>query len=114
MSYLSELDEAFTWISKKVLKEEIESIISNNQAEICHHMERRLSEPQKILDAENLAPVTGKEHNLIHAGIILVRPTENGKISVVDLYGAHFLSNPKHFRELWNYWKDKWQERGAR
>jgi hypothetical protein len=113
-SYLGDLGEAFTWISKRVLREGIESIISNNPAEILHHMERRLSAPERILDATNLAPVTGREHNLIHTGKILLGSTPEGKIAIVDFWGAHFMANPLHFRELWNYWLWKWQESAPR
>lgn len=109
-SYLGNLDEAFTFISKKVLRDGVESIISNNPAEICHHMSRRLTSPQSILDAKNLAPVTGKEHYYIHAGRILVDPSKDGdgRITVVDFYGAHFIVNPKEFRDLWQHYLDEW------
>jgi len=86
MSYLGDLDEAFTSISKKVLQEGIESILSNNPTEICHHIERRLTAPERILDSTNLAPVTGKKHSYIHSGRILLVPNDKGKIAVVDFW----------------------------
>lgn len=107
-SYLGNLDEAFTWISKKVLQQGVMSVVSYNQAEICHHLERRLTNPTAILDPFKLAPVTGKEHDMVHSGAIQIASAPDGKLSVVDSNGAHFRVDAKEFRDLWQHYLDLW------
>jgi len=107
-SYLGNLDEAFTWISRQVIQQGVMSVVSYNPAEICHHLERRLVSPQSILDAKNLAPVTGREHTYIHSGGILVHATKDGRIAVVDLYGARFVADTTEFQRIWQKYLDLW------
>lgn len=107
-SYLGNLDEAFTWISKKVLQAGVMSVVSYNPAEICHHLERRLTNPTAILDPKKLAPVTGREHDMVHAGTIKIDSAPDGKLSVVDMNGAKFLSDTKEFCKLWQHYLNLW------
>lgn len=112
-SYLGNLDEAFTWISKKVLQDGVMSVVSYQPAEIFHHLERRLTNPTAILDPYKLAPVTAREHDMVHAGRIHIDSTPTRKLSVVDFYGAKFLSDPAEFRELWQHYLDEWYAKGG-
>lgn len=109
-SYLGNLDEAFTWISKKVLQEGVMSVVSYNPAEICHHLERRLTNPTAILDSHKIAPITAREHTTVHDGTRTIQISEasNGNLYIVDLLGARFQANPERFRELWQYYLDRW------
>lgn len=107
-SYLGNLDEAFTWISKRVLQEGVMSVVSYQPAEICHHLERRLTNPTAILNSFGLAPITAREHVMVHDGTIRIEKTGDGKLSIVDALGARFISDPKEFRKLWQHYLDEW------
>ena len=111
MSELGNLDEAFTWISKKVLQRGVMSIASYNPAEIFHHMERRLTNPTEILAAENLVPLTAFEHTMVHAGKITIKPLGYGTFAIVDINGAHFLTDTMPFMKLWNNYLKEWIEK---
>jgi len=109
-SYLGNLDEAFTWISRQVIQQGVMSVVSYNPAEICHHLERRLTNPTAILDSHKIAPITGREHTIVHDGTGTIQITEatNGNLYIVDSLGAKFQANPERFRELWQYYLDRW------
>jgi hypothetical protein len=112
MSYLGNLDEAFTWIAGKVIVSGVTSAVSNNPAEIIHHLERRLANPEAILLAENLVPLTAYEHILVHSPtpqIRLVR--KNGFLYVYDQHGAKFRANLKEFYLTWNRYLEEWKHR---
>lgn len=115
MSFLGNADEAFTWISKRVIQKDILSIVSYNSAEILHHMERRLSNPSEILAAENLVPLTAFEHTMVHAGKILIVKVGFGRFAVTDMNGAHFIANTMAFMKVWNNYLSEWiAKEGAR
>lgn len=113
LTLLGDIDEAFTWISKKVLQKGVMSIVSYNPAEIFHHVKRRLTNPTEILAAENLVPLTAFEHTMVHDGKIVVVNTGFGRFAVTDMNGAHFLANTMEFMKLWNYYVKEWIEKGA-
>lgn len=112
MSQLSNLDEAFTWISKRIIQKDIMSIVSYNPAEIIHHVKRRLSNPTEILDATNLVPLTAFEHTMVHDGKIIITNVGLGRFAVTDMNGAHFIANTEEFMAKWNYLLNEWSERG--
>jgi hypothetical protein len=108
VSYLSELDEAFTWISKKVLQEGVLSIVSYQPAQIVHHLERRLTNPSAMLDSYKLVPLTAREHDLVHSGRILLLRGETGSLSVRDELGARFVARLNDFYEAWQRHYNSW------
>lgn len=115
MTLLGNLDEAFTWISKRVILSDIQSIASYNQAEILHHVQRRLTNPQEILAAENLVPLTAFEHTMVHAGKILIVCVGFGRFAVTDMNGAHFIANTTAFMKVFNNYLSEWiAKEGAR
>lgn len=98
---LGEAGEVFTKVSKQVLAEGVSSALSMHDAEIIHHLERRLTNPNKILDAENLVPLTGYEHDMVHKGVITLQKT-GGYISAIDGNGAKWRLDLKKFVLIWN------------
>jgi len=109
-SYLGDLDEAFTWISKKVIQEGVMSVVSYQTAEICHHLERRLTNPTAILNPKKIAPITGREHTIVHNGTntIQIAEASNGKLAVVDMNGARFQVDTTEFQKCWQHYLDEW------
>ena len=88
--------------------EGILSVVSYQPAEICHHLERRLTNPTAILNPFKLAPITGREHGAVHSGKLLLSSTTERKINVVDTNGARFISDTTEFCKLWQHYLDLW------
>lgn len=97
-------DKIFTKISKKVLDGETRSALSDRPAEIIHHMERRLTRPDLILEASNLIPLSAEEHDAVHRGEIILEE-KDGVVFCTDKRWKRevrlrlYLSD---FRDKWN------------
>lgn len=80
------------------------SALSDTPAEIFHHIERRLTNPLRILDGTNLVPLTTEEHTAVHNNQIILEE-KDGVIFCTDYrWGrvVRFRIYLNDFRRIWN------------
>lgn len=97
-------EELFTAISKEMIKSgTVRSALSDTPAEIFHHIERRLTNPLRVLDPTNLVPLTTAEHSAVHANQIVLTE-KDGVVFCTDYrWGrvVHFRLYLDDFRKAW-------------
>jgi hypothetical protein len=102
-SELGDADALFSAVAEKVLIDGVISAMSDRPAEIIHHIYRRLNNPDRILDAENLVPLTAAEHGALHNGAIDIYES-NGVVFCVDKRWnreVRFRLYLEDFRKMW-------------
>lgn len=99
-------EERFSEVSKRlVIAGDIRSALSDNPAEIFHHIYRRLNNPDRILDPYNLVPLTATEHGDLH----------NNRIEIVESGGVVFCLDRRwdrvvQFRLYLDDFRRAWQK----